>query len=181
MKRVILILTIVLFTISCNDETTKNTENELEMIHGFVRTLESSERAGILGDTSLNEFYHDRSLNAQVFPNPSFGNAIELNIDILERDVYQISIIPAIGSNELKAELDSTPGIDISQFPDYSEMIHLVVYQDVLGIGSNALKIESEYLLNGFNFIEIQRMENGETYAGEPTLIPIFVNKDSNE
>jgi hypothetical protein len=177
MTKAIFLLALILLTLSCKKEPTNTETNEVETIHGFVRTLENSQMAGMLGDTALNEFYVDPSYGASVFPNPVFDSAVVLNLDIAERDVYQINITPARGSDKLKTDLDELSGIDISEYPDYTEKVHIIIFDDVMGVGTSSLQLDTEDFFEGFNFIEIRRYKNGEELVGEPTLIPVFIVK----
>lgn len=177
MKKTILLLVIILLTLSCKNEPTNTETNEVETIHGFVRTLENSQIAGMLGDTALNEFYVNVSYDASVFPNPVFDSAVVLNLDIVERDVYHISITPANGSDELKDDLEEQLEIDMSVYPYYNERIHIIVRDDVLDMGRNIIQLKTEDFLEGFNFIEIYRYKNGEELVEEPTKIPVFIIK----
>lgn len=184
MKRVILILTILLFAFSCSDDTTKNTENELEMIHGFVRTLENSERAGMLGDTSLNEFVVDHTFEALVYPNPIFeAGSAYLGFNLYEDGYYRVRIIPANGSSDLRDDVQNMPGVDLDDYPKITDpsATYVYEYENELYKGSHELVLKGEYFSLGFNLLVLENYSKETKEIIKITHVPVFVTKDFNE
>ena len=158
MKKTIFLLVLILLTLSCNNEPTNTETNELETIHGFVRTLTNSQDAGMLGDTSLNEFQVTSGFEAVVYSNPAFeSGTVSVDFFISENGSYKISIVPTVASNQLRADIDSLPGISISDYPSHTEMSTNIVFDGDIKKGSNSIMINCTDFSYGFNIIKISR------------------------
>lgn len=178
MKKTLLLLTLILLTLSCNNEPTNTETNEVETIHGFVRTLVNSQTAGMLGDTALNEFQVTPGFEAVVYSNPAFeSGAVTVDFFISENGSYRISIVPAVASNQLRADIDSLPGISISDYPSHTEMSTNIVFDREMQKGSNSIMIDCADFSTGFNIVKISRKEIEDEKFYNIASLPVFVMK----
>ncbi|MFA7327533.1 MAG: hypothetical protein WC121_12760 [Candidatus Kapaibacterium sp.] len=165
MKKLLYILPIFILILSCNEDPSKVQKDErFKTVYGLERTLENSQRAGVIGNTSKNACTRIDTISFSTFPNPTaFGTTIDFFTD--SKRTVEIFIETAIGDDEFLDSL-STSGFTVTpRLIQHETYFKKSLYSGEVNVGTYSINVDLKEIVTGVYYLIYEDSEgNSDCY-----------------
>lgn len=171
MKKLLYILPIFILLLSCNEDPSKVQKDErFKTVYGLERTLENSQKAGVIGDMSKNQCTNIEAMELIAYPNIT-ANKTTFQFNIDSKRTVNLFIETALGDDEFLDSLSTNGVAVLTRLTQHESYFKESLYYDEFDRGSNVISIVLEQYDNGVYYIIYEDSE------GNNSCFPIVIQR----